>query len=527
MPQSPKLILNNLLEDPLLGIEDDTGRSHKVTLPALLARLSHGESTGLTGVQAHQQHAVHAFLVQLAALALARAGTGDVAHDEVSWRALLMGAAAEDGAGAEAFALVVGDLAKPAFLQPPVPEGTLSALSNQHCRPSDQFDVLVTAKNHDVKIGRVEQPSTEDWILALLTLQTMHGYSGAKNYGIARMNGAYGSRPCIAFASGEGIAPRFRRDVAALLGERAALVARYGNSAHLGLVWIASWDGTTSLSLADVDPFFIEICRRVRFTVAEDGSLVAHRGTSTTRRIDAEAIQGNTGDPWTPVARKDGKALTMAEAGFVYDRVQDYMFGEWSRGAAGEPRDDGTDRLWLGQVFVRGQGTTGGYHERWVPIPPKWRRRFACTGERGPLGALAQGWVGLAAEAWRRVLKPALLTLLQGGPDKLKFDDARADGFRRRLDAAIDSEFFPFLFDHADCSPEVANAAFEKMLVELARLQLYAALDSVPLPSARRWRAEALAYRVFFGAARKHLPLAFPSPPADSPEVHQVQGDSP
>src|SRR5690348_15371509 len=134
MPEFSPLLLHNLLEEPLFGVEDHDGRRDKVTLPGLLARLSRGTSTALTAVQAHQQHPVHAFLVQLAALALVRTEEAEIAHDEVTWRALLLGAAKEDGADAEAFTLVVDDLSKPAFLQPPVPEGTLEGLKNEHTR---------------------------------------------------------------------------------------------------------------------------------------------------------------------------------------------------------------------------------------------------------------------------------------------------------------------------------------------------------------------------------------------------------
>jgi CRISPR system Cascade subunit CasA len=105
MRNSSAPLLHNLLDEPLLGVEDDQGRRKKLTLPGLLARLSHGRPTALTAVQAHQQHPVHAFLVQLAAIALARAGTSELAHDEAAWRALLLGAAGEDGAGVEAFTL--------------------------------------------------------------------------------------------------------------------------------------------------------------------------------------------------------------------------------------------------------------------------------------------------------------------------------------------------------------------------------------------------------------------------------------
>ncbi len=521
--------LFNLLDEPLLGVEDDLGRRGKVTLPGLLARLSMGEPTSLTAVQAHQQHAVHAFVVQLAAIALVRGGTAEIAHDEAAWRALLVGAAKADAAGVEAFSLVVSDLGKPAFLQPPVPEGSLDGLKNEHFLPSADLDVLITAKNHDVKVDRLEHPDVEHWVFALLTLQTMQGFLGAGNYGIARMNGGFASRPCVAFAPEHGAAARFVRDVRALLDARASLLHERGfaTKGGIGLVWCASWDGVTSLSFADLDPFFIEICRRIRLSPGADGAIVARRGLSKAARIDAKESTGNTGDAWTPVARKDGKGLTMPEAGFSYDRVQDLLFGEWRAGAAGEPRAASGDRLWVGQVLVRGQGKTGGYHERWVSMPPKARRVFARSDERAKLGERSKMWVEKAASMRLKVLKPALLTLLQGAPDKLKFDDDRADSYLRRLDMAIDEEFFPFLFAHAEDAPEVADEAFEKKLGKLAEAQLRAAIDSLPVPSARRWRAEAHAFRVFSGAAHKHFKLAFPPAPATAAEPLPAQGDSP
>ena len=426
-----------------------TSRAAASTLPSRGSSRGSGSdgSSALTAVQAHQQHAVHAFLVQLAALALTRAGAREVAHEEPAWRALLLDCARADGAGAEAFALVVADLAKPAFLQPPVPEGTLVGLKSEHARPSEELDVLITAKNHDVKVDRVESPSIEHWVYALVTLQTMQGFLGAGNYGIARMNGGFASRPCVAFASAHGAAARFARDVEALLGARVTLVDRFGFGAkgQLGLVWCAPWDGRMSLAFDALDPFFIEVCRRIRLT-CDDGVIVAHRGSSKVPRIDTKELSGHTGDAWTPVDGKDGKALTMTEEGFTYERVRRLLFGEYQPGAAGKARPDGSDRLWLGQVLVRGQGKTGGYHERWVPVPPKARRMFTVADERAKLGKCAQRWVELAATARLRVLKPAILRLVQGGPENPKFDDARAEPYfgapgsrdrRRLLPAAV------------------------------------------------------------------------------------------
>lgn len=528
MPKPPNLLLHNLLDDPLLGIEDNDGHRDNVTLPGLLARLSQGKATTLTALQAHQQHPAHAFLVQLAAIALARAGESEIAHDEAAWKELLLKAVEQDGAGPEAFTLIVDDLSKPAFLQPPVPEGKLSALKNEHDRPSSDLDVLITAKNHDVKIDRIDEPTIEHWIFSLLTLQTTQGFLGAGNYGIARMNGGFSSRPCVAFAPSHGEAERFLRDVRALLDKRASLIEDFGfgQRGELGLVWCKPWDGATSLAFDELDPFFIEICRRIRLAVAKDGSIVAYRGSSKTARIDAKESNGNSGDPWNIVARKDGKALTMPEAGFSYDRVQDFFFGDWQAGAAGETRSE-NDRLWVGQVLVRGQGKTGGYHERWVSVPPKARRLFARPAERAKLGERSKAWVSRAADARLRILKPALLTLLQGAPEKLKFDDNRVDFYLQRLDQAIDDEFFQLLFEHAEARPEDADAAFEKRLVDLAKIQLDDARQSLPVPTARRWRAEAQAERVFYGAARNQFKLAFPPNNAASDEDAPTLGDSP
>lgn len=518
---------HSLLDDPLLGVEDDKGSREVVTLPALLAGLSGGKSLSLTALQAHQQHAMHAFLVQLAAIALSRSKRSEPPKDEPTWRTLLKQAAAKDGAGPEAFALVVSDLRKPAFLQPPVPEGKLGALKNRHTLPADELDVLITSKNMDVKMGRLGDPVVEHWIYALVALQTTQGFLGAGNYGIARMNGGFASRPCVAFAPGFDAGVRFNRDLHRLLEVREQLVRDHGfaKRGELGLVWCAPWDGTKSLSIAELDPFFIEICRRVRLASDDSGAIQAHRGSSKAARIAAKDLNGNTGDPWTPVNRKDGKALTMSEAGFHYERVHELLFGSWRAGAAGEAERG--DQLWVGQVLVRGQGKTGGFHERWVPIPPKARRFFARPEDRERLGRRSEEWVGKAGTARQKVLKPALLTLIQGAPEKLKFDDIRGGFHLRGLDAAIDEVFFPMLFEHADEGPEQAGAAFERALVDLARAQLNDAIAGLPVPSARRWRAEAHAHRVLEGAARNNFKLAFPPKETEPADMPATTGDTP
>lgn len=512
------VVLYSLLDQSLLRLTTRAGATERATLPGLFARWSSGDEVEMAALQAHQQHAWHAFSVQLAALALSRGGSTDPPKDEAAWRALLLGCAAADGAGPEAFALVVGDLSKPAFMQPPVPEGRLDVLKNVHSTPSAELDVLITAKNHDLKMESLSAPSPEDWAIALAVLQTTQGFLGAGNYGIVRMNGGFSSRPCVTYAAATDGGRAFRRDLACLLEERSALISRgYCAKRRLGLVWAEPWDGTQSLGLDELDPFFIEVCRRVRLSF-EPGAIRAHRGSSKVARIAAGDLSGNTGDAWTPVL-PDGRALTMDEAGFTYARVQDLMFGEWTHGAAGAARLG--DGLWVGRVLVRGQGKTGGYHERIIPIPTPVRRLFARAEERGVLGMRAKSWVERAATTRLKVLKPAVLTYLQGGPANLKFDDARAAPALRALDAAIDRVFFPLLFEHAEATPEEADKFFAAKLFELAQRELERAFVSLPTPAARRARAVAHAERVFRGTARKVLeqpPIQVPKSTPSSTE---------
>ena len=514
---------HDLLAEPLLRLEDETGARHEVTLPGLLAAWSRGDRRELASLQAHQQHAWYSFCVQLAVLALARAEAGAPAEDEARWRELLLTCAAADNAGPEAFQLVVDDLRKPAFMQPPVPEGSLDALKHEHLTPSSELDVLVTAKNHDVKIQGIEQPSPEQWVFALVTLQTMQGFLGAGNYGIARMNGGFASRPCVAYAPGLGSADRFLRDVRSVLDARATLLDRcFGAKRRVGLVWCEPWDGKVSLGFDELDPSFIEVCRRVRLTRGASGQILARRGSSRAARILASDAQGNTGDPWTPVS-SDGKALTLPEAGFTYDRVQSFFFGDWHHGAAGDLRAGEQVRYWLGQVLVRGQGKTGGYHERWVPVPPKARPFLSSKDARASLGHRAKMWVERAGAARLKVLKPAVLTYLQGAPEKLKFDDGRAEPTLRRFDRAIDQEFFELLFENADADSEVANAVFEHRLFELAQAELELAFRSMPTSIARRARAVAYAERVLRGAALHQLPSL--KPPSGNAPIAPETGD--
>jgi len=159
-----------------------------LSLPGLMAALARApdEVESFPALRPHQGPAWHMFLVQLAALALHRAGKLDIPEQEDDWLSLVRGLTpgfAED----EPWCLVVDDRSKPAFLQPPVPEGVKVA---KPVSTPDALDLLITARNHDLKQKTARQAEAQDWVFALVSLQTGGGFGGRGNYGVARMKGS-------------------------------------------------------------------------------------------------------------------------------------------------------------------------------------------------------------------------------------------------------------------------------------------------------------------------------------------------
>ena len=497
-----------LLTDPLFSVRNDAGERLRVTLPEMLAYLGCGEELEPLALRPHQQHAWHAFLVQLAALAAHHMGLRSLAWPAEAWQGALLELAGEGGAAA--WSLVVPDLELPAFLQPPVPEGSLAGFRNL-VRDPDGLDVVITAKNHDVKADRMGSPEPEHWIYALVSLQTMQGFLGAGNYGIARMNGGFASRPAVAAAPDLRWAARFRRDVAVWLECREKLVEQHGFRSAGGhaLLWLLPWDGRASRSLTECDPFFLEICRRVRLR-EQDGRIVAATRPTEAAFLDAKTLRGDTGDIWTPVqAHPQGlKALTVGPGGFSYELMAKLLFGEDfpSRPALLVREDDGKEPVVVAQVLVRGQGKTDGYHQRLIPIPAKARRRLLSPAGTDELGAVARARIAQARQAQTSVLKPALCALLQGGPEKLDFRDPGARPWLDRFDAEVDRLFFPDLWEAIDAPREEHESAWNGRLRDLAREQLEQARATAPVPLARRPRALAKSELIFRGTARKYLP---------------------
>jgi CRISPR system Cascade subunit CasA len=137
----------NFLREPLIRTTLRDGARKRLSLPEVFSVLADDSILGFEALRPHQRHVWHAFLVQIAAQAAQK--SGNIPKDENGWRVALR-ALTSDWCEDEPWSLLVDDLAKPALLQPPVPEGSLKGFKNQIMTP-DAIDILVSAKNHDLK----------------------------------------------------------------------------------------------------------------------------------------------------------------------------------------------------------------------------------------------------------------------------------------------------------------------------------------------------------------------------------------
>ena len=497
----------NLLTSPILTV----GGGTKMSLPALFAAMSRGEVREFPALRPHQRPAWHMFLVQLGALALWAAGQDTLLGEPADWASILRGLTPEHVDDAP-WRLVIEERAKPAFLQPPDPGGlTWSTLTTP-----DALDLLITSRNHDLKQTVAEQASPEDWVFALVSLQTSEGYGGRGNYGIARMNGGSSSRPMLGLApANEGdtsVDPSrwWIRDVQRLLA-----TTREGGIGVVGgpaLLWCLDWREGHQLDPRDLDPWFIEICRRVRLKQA-CGALSAIQSNSKTSRTDAKAFKGNLGDPWAPIHKTEGKSFTLGGGDFDYKKLRELLLsGKWSVPLLAQAgHDENKDMLLIAEALSRGNSKTEGFKSRVVPVP----------GRVVPL--LSSPTIATFSEAQMDEIKVfdaalgyAIALVAAGGGQVKQSHFQRSVPAQKRFNRKADRLFFPNLWNRLaaremdDADAEVASKIkFLKELRAAAEEEWNSALPAVPCPAIRRPRAEARARRAFYARLRREHPVLF------------------
>lgn len=495
----------NLLFDPLIRAEI-AGQTVWLSLPQVYAELVADRISSFPALRPHQRSAWHMFLVQLGALALHRANLSEPPETPEEWERLLRGLTAEVDEETP-WALVVDDLSKPAFLQPPVPECTLSAFKNQIDTP-DALDILITSKNFDLKESVAHNAHVDDWVFALISLQTMEGFLGSGNYGISRMNGGFSTRPFMGPAPIGGAGAHIANDLRMMLKTRNDLLQNHSLFAvtgGLGLVWLTPWDGKDSLPLTQLDPWYIEICRRVRFVQARGGALQVKSAGTKAARIDAKALKGVTGDFWAPVNRAENKAVTLDARGFSARALTPMLFPTSTKQDFQLPLSfkvlTGPDDMQLVcRGMARGQGKTEGYHERIIPLQGRLKRSLLSREARETAGKISERQLKEIAQI-SSSLRFACAVVSEGGSgaDLAKDDYHKAAPFVHRLEHRAEEGFFASLSDRLEHG-EVAKAPYLRDLIDYAHRLLEEALDSIPSASFRRPRARVRAERAFWGS---------------------------
>lgn len=479
-------MIHDLLHDPL--IQSDHGWH---SLPGLMAAMARGEVASFPALRPHQRPAWHMFLVQLSVMALGVAGMRSLPEGEDDWRAALSGLTADFPDG-EPWHLIVPDRSRPAFMQPPDP----GALKWNEVDTPDALDMLITSRNHDIKRAIARWAAPQDWIFALISLQTMEGYGGRENFGVARMNGGSSSRPMLALAPARPgsaeVDPSawWCRDVAQLLADR----ENQGSGKRL--LWQEPWSEGRALDLASLDHLFIEICRRVRLNV-RDGRIIAERSGSKAARTEARDAKGNTGDPWCPVHRAEAKALTLGDRDWDYRLLTDLLFNpkrEWHVPplARAHSRETTEPMLLIAEAFSRGNSKTDGFRSRVIPVPKAMvTQMFGERPESVAEGIMAD--IGAVDLALRNGLA---LVAASGDRDRKlgKEHYAHSRPARDALQRQADRLFFPELWKRVavreDSGFEPLRLAFLQDLARIARTEFNAALPAIPCGSLMRPRAE-------------------------------------
>ncbi len=498
-------MIGNLLTEKL--IETDCGIH---SLPGLFAAMARGETASFPALRPHQRPAWHMFLVQLAVIALSRTtAPKSIPEEENAWQATLrsMTLDFEDGAP---WHLVVEDTAKPAFMQPPDPGG----LKWSEVATPDMLDMLITSRNHDVKREIAYDAAPQDWLFALVSLQTMEGFGGFGNYGIARMNGGSSSRVMLTLAPAlEGttvVDPSawWRRDVMRLLN-RPRDVNKRNVQFSPALLWCLPWpeEKKPKLELDALDPLFIEVCRRIRLT-GQRGMLKAIRATSEAARIYSKEAKGVTGDPWAPVQIKENKTLTLGERGdWNHKLLSDLLYGEeWDipELARDLPDEKDTSMVLIAEAFARGNSKTDGFKSCIIPVPKVVKKNMFGT----ETIKLSKAQIETISKVDRALRDGLSLIAAKGRWDKRgKKEYTRSLPARAAFSIIADNLFFPTLWCKLAAESEngrnTVQLRFTRQLASAARAEYTRAAPGIPCSRIMRPRAEFRGRKAFEAAIRR------------------------
>jgi len=356
----------------------------------------------------------------------------------------------------------------------------------------DQIDILETGRNHDLKGSRILDASLDDWLFALVTLQTSGGSDGLGSYNVSRMNKGYVSRVFLGIRS-QPLTPgrAFIRDLQVLLENGVETEHQQDKS---GLLWLEPWDGKSKLSFERLRPLYIEVCRRIRLSSDQNGELLAVLDSSKGTRIQADALKGVTGDPWAPVLADRSASWGISASGFGYRQMTKLLTPTLvDLPLLAQPLPiDGTSGVVLHACgLTRGQGTTEGFHERIIDVPPKSVRRFNNPAGKDRIAEVATSRMHEAGDA-KRITRHALMCLYQGGLINNSFFDETF-----WIQVGIDNP--------SGEQSEQFGREWRVRLRELSRLTLKIAAQSMPRSRMKQWQAMARSNALLEGRMRRFV----------------------
>ncbi len=504
----------NILTEPLIRIATVNGVC-RATLPDVLATLMADKVEAFPALRPHQCHAWHAFLVQLGAMAMHRAGVSKPPTDAAEWAGLISGLTPE-WLDDEPWHVVVDDITKPAFMQPPASSPDKRKDYKSVVATPDELDIISVSRNHSVKNGIVQDGEIDDWLFALIDVQTMDGRPGNGYYGISRMNSNDGSRTAFSLTPSLRWGQHVSKDMASLLEANfSGWPMRWDG---INLLWTECWNGNKSeaLNLDKLHPYYLEICRRCRLGIGDNG-LYAVKAANVKGggcRIAAEENRGNVGDPWTLITEdKTGpKALTMQQDSFSYRNIASYLFSpDWKLPALFNLSQTGikSDAYLVARALRRKKGgQTEGYYERVIPLRPKAIQVFGRMSGQQRLGDIARErivQIGKVKDALRCAVA-AFAT--DGGSSNARSEIwSLANPWSNKLDEIIDARFFEDLQDEFEHDDQSGRDSVRKRwlrngkdgVIDHAAKILLAAEDMLPCLSIHRYKARVAADGVFLG----------------------------
>ena len=535
----------NILSDPLIRMDKSGGSRLEASLPEVYSALMADEVESFPALRPHQRHAWHAFLVQLGAMAMHRAGLTEPPSDAGEWRRIIH-ALTSDNPNDEPWQLVVDDITKPAFMQPPASAQDKGKEYQFPAYTPDELDVIETSKNHDLKSAVAKQSDYDDWILGLISVQTQGGRGDRYYQGISRMKGSGYSRTAFSITTCEGgwsyrFGLHLKRDITVLTQQWNLFIGEIPDFLNTAtghkLLWTVKWDGTKqeAISLNALYPLYIEVCRRIRLCLDADGSLYGCKATSRDApRIGTNDIKGHVGDPWTAVDSK-GEALGLRVRGFSYRQVVDCLDGEKYRlpflcyPTESEKQPDMKVALVARGIARFSEGpraTTSGYKERIIPLRHRVVRVFGRAGGVQELGDIARERIEQSGTI-QSILRHAIAAFV--GQDNARRINSilqsrsqdnqlrkKVDEWVNRLDEIVDTHFFDALQTEFEADDADRKGIRNEWLlngkdgvIDHARNVLRDAEDALPCPAIHRYKARVGAEGLFEGRIRGQAGLPF------------------